>query len=111
MKYFDEDTKTEMVVSRSIDEWTQSTESVDKTVKRAITEYKAGKISLDDLSCICGYWYNELLNDNKTKYSSELMHVLEVGSDLAYLERVESRNFIHELGIVLMYGESKKVLS
>lgn len=107
MQYFDEATKTKVTVSRDISSYLKGKDegNPERVIKEAIADYQKGLISLDDLSCITGYFYDKLLYKND--YPSELMTILEIGSDLAYLERF-SDNFSGELKKVLEYGEMSK---
>lgn len=106
MKYFDDDTKTEVTVNRDIESWLKDKDeiNIEATVKEAICDYRSGAISLDDLSCIMGKFYFELMKD--PDHPTDLESVLETGSDLAYSERF-SNNFASQLREVLDF-ESKK---
>ena len=103
MHYHDIETDTDLDINRDITSWLKGKDgyNTETASKATINDYRSGVISLDDLSCILGHFYDKLLD--KVDYSSELMHVLEVGSELSYLERF-SDSFTNELKIVLAFS-------
>lgn len=123
MQYFDEKTKTELNINCDIDRWFEINERVQKVagnnenkvlrtealLRAASKEYKKGDLSLDELSCIIGHLFDRFTIDEKTKAeSSDLMHVLEIGTDLSYYERSSvnhpgKNDFIKHLKLVLEY--------
>jgi hypothetical protein len=104
MRYHDDATNTEIIVNRDISSWLKNKDVSDviSVTKEAIRDYSRGAISLDDLSCILGDFYFEVMKD--PSHSAELANVLETGSDLAYSERFSDR-FLSDLKEVLDFAK------
>lgn len=123
MKYFDEQTKTEVYINCDVDSWFEEKRKslkvqgskADKVLKAetllraASKEYRRGDLSLDELSCITEQLFGSFTVDEKMKAElSDLIYVLEIGTDLSYYERycinhLEKNDFAKHLKLVLEY--------
>lgn len=102
MKYFDEESRTEVYINCDTDRWFEEKRKSfdvqknkrDKVLEAetflrvASNEYRKGDISLDELSCILERIFNSFSIEEKLKSElSNLVNVLEIGTDLSYYER------------------------